>query len=82
MEQENADCDEELQLEHPDFLHIDPELITTANNVTNKVHTISVRNGKGIATYYKASIFNKQQDYMSALIYPQAQLNHNTKSGV
>ena len=36
LEQENADCDEELQSEHPDFLHIDPELIATENNVTNK----------------------------------------------
>ena len=30
-----------------------------------EAHIISVGNGKGIATYYKASIFNKQQDYIT-----------------
>ena len=30
-----------------------------------EAHIISFGNGKGIAIYYKASIFNKQQDYIT-----------------
>ena len=29
LEQDNADCDEEATSDHPDFLHIDPGMITT-----------------------------------------------------
>ena len=36
LEQDNSDCDEEVMEEHPDFLHIDPDLISTENNVITK----------------------------------------------
>ena len=29
LEQNNADCDDDLDTEHPDFTHIDPGQITT-----------------------------------------------------
>ena len=32
LEQANADCDEEVIVEHPDFLHIDPGLVNTEEN--------------------------------------------------
>ena len=32
LEQDNADCDEEVEAEHPDFIHIDPGQITTEKN--------------------------------------------------
>ena len=34
LEQDNADCDEEVDAEHPDFIHIDPGQITTVTNTT------------------------------------------------
>ena len=36
LEQDNADCDEEVIEEHPDFGHIDPDLISTETNVVTK----------------------------------------------
>ena len=36
LEQDNADCDEEVDAEHPDFIHIDPGQITTVTNTTPK----------------------------------------------
>ena len=32
LEQANADCDEEATSDHPEFLHIDPGMITTEEN--------------------------------------------------
>ena len=36
LEQDNADCEEEVLEEHPDFQHIDPDLISTENCVITK----------------------------------------------
>ena len=36
LEQDNADCDDEVMEEHPDFGHIDPDLISTETNVVTK----------------------------------------------
>ena len=40
LEQDNADCDEEVEVEHPEFLHIDPGQITTEKNTTPKAAAI------------------------------------------
>ena len=42
LEQHNADCDEELELEHPDFAHIDPE------NIVNEKDKAAAGNYKQI----------------------------------
>ena len=34
LEQDNADCDEEVETEHPDFSHIDPGQITNEDKST------------------------------------------------
>ena len=31
LEQDNADCENEVMSEHPDFHHIDPEMVNTEN---------------------------------------------------
>ena len=36
LEQNNADCEEEIIAEHPDFLHIDPDQVTTNEVVESK----------------------------------------------
>ena len=36
LEQDNADCDDEVEAEHPDFLHINPGQITAETNTTPK----------------------------------------------
>ena len=36
LQQDNADCEEEVMSEHPDFLHVDPDQITTDENVRIK----------------------------------------------
>ena len=36
LEQDNADCEEEVLSEHPDFLHIDPSQITSDEHVIAK----------------------------------------------
>ena len=36
LEQENADCDEEVLGEHPDFIHIDPGQMTADESGTTK----------------------------------------------
>ena len=38
LEQANADCDEEVIVEHPDFLHIDPgQVCSEANSMSNGI---------------------------------------------
>ena len=36
LEQANADCEEEVLSEHPDFLHVDPDQITSDEQVVTK----------------------------------------------
>ena len=38
VEQDNADCEEEVMAEHPDFLHIDPEQINQERPQTSNIH--------------------------------------------
>ena len=38
VEQDNADCEEEVMAEHPDFLHIDPEQINQERPHTSNDH--------------------------------------------
>jgi hypothetical protein len=39
LEQANADCDEDVLVEHPDFLHIDPSQISTEEaSKSNGIH--------------------------------------------
>ena len=39
LEQENADCEEEGLLEHPDFVHADPEEVTTRGKKHRQAYT-------------------------------------------
>ena len=49
MEQNNADCEEEVMLEHPDFHHIDPEQLDEERPHTSHIQaTIEIPNDKDL----------------------------------
>ena len=44
LEQNNADCDDDVETEHPDFIHIDPGQITTDTTKTGNYRRVEVPN--------------------------------------